>query len=412
MPTTLQQRVSKLGVGVSITALVVVLGFWGSATSLVWAQTFTVLHNFTGSSDGGDPYGGLIQDASGTLFGATMEGGDPTCDPYHGCGVVFKMDTSGKETVLFAFPGYNHGNGYDPMGGLLLDKAGNLYGTTEGGGGLELGALFKVDASGTESIVYSFTGGRKDGANPYSTLIQDKSGNLYGTTSMTGSISCAQGCGTVFKFNPQTGKETALHRFNGSPSDGAWPLYGSLLMDKEGNLYGSTLNGGSVGCAKYGGGVVYKLTPSGRETVLHVFTGGDGCGGSGSLAMDTEGNLFGTTIMGGKYNNGTVWKLNLNSHKETVLHSFTTAEGFYPWGGVTMDAKGNLYGDIQYGGANGDGMVWRLSKSGKLTVLHSFTESDGRFPFGSVYLDAKGVLYGMTRDGGAHGNGVVFKLTP
>jgi len=396
MTGILQQRVSKLRLGAASATLTlaVVLAFAGVAVPSAQAQKFTDLYNFTGAKDGGTPSAGLFRDAQGNLYGTTFWNGSG------GWGTVFKVDTKGAETVLYNFTGA--ADGANPSAGLIRDSNGNLYGTTEyGGSSLQWGTVFKVAPNGTETA-YAFAGGSADGCNPYQGLVRDKAGNFYGTTGGCG----AAGKGVVFELSPQ-GTETVLHNFAGGSSDGQSPEYGSLLIDKLGNLYGVTQQGGTSGQ-----GVVYRLSKSGFK-VLHSFAGGttDGCFPFGSVAMDKNGNLYGTTEYCGSSNNGTVWKLSKNG-TETVLHSFagTPTDGQIPLAGVTLDAKGNLYGNTNGGGANNRGTVYTLNIKRKLTVLHSFAGSDGQSPLGSLVLDGKGNLYGTAAGGGSGSNGTVWSI--
>jgi len=388
-----------MGLVAASTALtfVVVLGFGAGTTPSVEAQTFTVLHNFTGSSDGGNPYAGVLRDTSGNLYSTTANGGSSDK------GVVFKLDTGGTETVLHSFTGGTDGG--EPLAGLIRDTAGNFYGTTFAGGSSGNGVVFKLSKGGRATVLHSFAGGTADGAHPWGGLIQDDKGNFYGTTSGGG----PSNWGTVFKLS-KSGTETVLHSFVGGSSDGEFPYYTSLLMDTKGNLYGVTSQGGSSNR-----GVVFKLSKSGKFTVLHSFIGGttDGCYPYGTPAMDTKGNLYGTTYMCGASNAGVVWKVG-EKGTETVLHNFAggSSDGAYPYAGVIMDAMGNFYGDTAYGGSSGDGTVYELNKKGKLTLLHSFAGSDGESPIGGLIRDAKGNLYGTAYEGGSDLYGTVWKLTP
>ena len=285
----------------------------GTVFKLDTSGNLTVLHNFTGSpGDGANPQAGLLMDTAGNLYGTTFDGGTGTCvaPPGSGCGTVFKIDSSGNETVLHYFTGPPDGEVPD-FAGLIIDTAGNLYGTTAFGGASSNGTVFKIDTSGNETVLHSFAGFPGDGANPSAALIMDKRGNLYGTTETGG----ASGFGTVFKLST-SGKETVLYNFTGSP-DGAAPL-ASLIMDKKGRLYGTTPDGGAGTCSFVapGCGTVFRLSTSGKETVLHRFEGslGDGAIPYASLVMDTAGNLYGTTTSGGASGNcsggcGTVFKL-------------------------------------------------------------------------------------------------------
>jgi uncharacterized repeat protein (TIGR03803 family) len=276
----------------------------------------TVLHHFGGLEDGATPRAGLVLSNAGDFYGTTYFGGNSkTCNPPSGCGTVFKLDRNGKYTVLYRFVG-GAADGVSPAGDLVRDSEGNLYGTTTAGGTDNLGTVFKVRAR-KETVLYSFVGGT-DGANPMAGLLRDKAGNLYGTTIQGGGTGCPnrQGCGTVFKIDT-TGHETVLYAFTGK-ADGEFPD-ARLVQDAAGNLYGTT-QGGGTGCPKskrFGCGTAFKLDASNRKTVLYNFTGngGDGRFPVGGLAIDSTGNLYGTTEFGGgrkcgsEQGCGTVFKL-------------------------------------------------------------------------------------------------------
>ena len=268
--------------------------------------------------------------------------------------------------------------------------------------------MFKLDKTGKETVLYSFAGG-SDGENPVAGLVWDAKGNLYGITSLGG----ASGYGTVFKLD-KAGKETVLHSFTGPAGDGAEPMAG-LTRDAKGNLYGTTVYGGSGTC-KNGGldgcGTVFKLDKTSKETVLYSFPGteSDGTYPDAGLVPDAAGNLYDTTFGGGASGAGTVFKLD-KTGKETVLYSFDGADGANPVAGLVWDAKGNLYGTT-YNGASGYGTVFKLEKTGKETVLHSFVGTDGAHPYAGLVRDAKGKLYGTTYLGGSSDRGTVWKLTP
>ena len=352
----------------------------------------TVLYSFTGGADGGYPYAGLIQDWAGNLYGTTTGGGAA------GVGVVFKLDKKGHETVLYSFTGGDDG-GY-PFAGVILDWAGNLYGTAAVGGAAGAGVVFKLDKKGHETVLYSFTGGDDGGYPYYANLIQDWAGNLYGTTSSGG----AAGAGVVFKVDTN-GHETVLYSFTGG-ADGGYPNAG-VIFDWAGNLYGTTTSGGAAGA-----GVVFKLDTKGHETVLYGFTGGaDGAYPYAAVVQNWEGNLYGTTFNGGPGDAGVIFELDSKGH-ETALYSFPgRTDGTKPWAGVIQDSAGNLYGTTSYGGPVGAGVVFKLDKKGHETVLYNFTGgADGANPFSGVTLDSARNLYGTTPFGGTAGAGVVYKL--
>jgi uncharacterized protein YceK len=302
------------------------------------AYSETVIYRFASGSDGANPYAGLIADAPGNLYGTTLTGGGGTCLGVSGCGTVFKLTPNGSgaygESVLYAFPSFDSTDGAVPWGGLISDATGSLYGTTGEGSFCPstCGTVFKLTPNGNgtygHSVLYRFAGA-SDGANPNAGVVSDSMGNLYGTTfygggggSCVGGFTANGGCGTVYKLTPNgngTYTETVLYGFTGG-SDGANPFAG-LISDAMGNLYGTTqYGGGSSNCiGGFGCGTVFKLTPIGSgtyaETVLYRFTGGtDGSGPLASLFADGMGNLYGTTAQqnGPGSGAGTVFKLSLS----------------------------------------------------------------------------------------------------
>jgi uncharacterized repeat protein (TIGR03803 family) len=375
------------------------------------AQTFTTLYNFAGEGDGGWPWAAVIQDKLGNLYGTALVGGNLGCGG-GGCGVVFEVSSAGTESVLHIFTRGTDGfYSYTP---LIRDNKGNLYGVTSYGGVNRCtegcGVVFKLNTTGKETLLHSFAGDTSDGCGPFQGLVMDNAGNLYGTTFYCGSSNG----GTIFKIDT-AGKETILHSFAGGASDGRWPGYGHLVIDEKGNLYGLTQDGGSTGCSGNGCGVLYKLTPKGEYIVLHIFAGGssDGCNPAGSVAMDKVGNLYGTTQSCGSSNYGTVWKVSKKG-RETILHHFAgyPSDGCYPVAGVSRDSKGNLYGVTVNCGSHLGGAVYELRASGRLTLLHSFDYSDGAVPDGEVLLTDQGMLYGTSNQRGVYGFGTVWKYVP
>jgi len=356
-----------------------------------------------------------------TSIGSAFNGGDLTCDAPYGCGTVFKLNPAGHLITLYQFQGGADGGS---PGGSLTRAGGILYGATFGGAS---DLVFKVDAKGNKTTLYAFTGGA-DGGSPNRGLARDTEGNLYGTTSSGGNSdpSCEVnnfGCGTVFKID-STGKETVLHAFTGIP-DGRWPR--SVIRDGKGNLYGITQEGGNTACL-IGCGTVFKVDAAGNLSVLHTFTGGSD-GGYGYYTdyygrlVRSAGNLYGTTLNGGDlscgggWGCGVVFKINPKG-KETVLHTFTGgSDGAEPTWGLVRDAAGNFYGTTNTGGANGFGTLFKLDSNGQLTTLYNFTLVD-KGPDGELVLDSARNLYGATFDGGnpncnaGSGCGTVFKVTP
>jgi len=364
------------------------------ATQRARAQTESVLYTFTGPTDGAYPVASLVRDTQGNLYGTTYQGGGTGCNNL-GCGTVFELTPIGTLKVLYTFNG--KADGATPLSGLILDKAGNLYGTTGYGGTAGDGTVFEITAAGEHKVLHSFMG--SDGAVPSASLLRDGAGNLYGTTQYGG----ASSYGTIFKISP-TGAGTVLYSFTGG-ADGGGPL-GSLVL-WNGNLYG-TAGGGT-----FNQGVVFEVSKKGSEKVLYSFSGGaDGGGPFAGLVLDSVGNLYGTTLGGGGSDSGTIFKVT-QTGAETVLYRFNGgADGGRPVARLVRDAKGNLYGTTTTGGASFNGTVFELSATGTETVLHSFTRgSDGALPESGL-LRAAGSLYGTTFYGGPNDRGTVFKVIP
>jgi uncharacterized repeat protein (TIGR03803 family) len=360
------------------------------------AQTESVFYSFTGNG-AATPEFDLAIDGQGNLYGATynLDGG-----------IVYKLTTSGEFTTLHSFAPCCNSDGYILPAGVILDSQGNLYGTTTEGGTEDGGIIFKISPSGTETILYNFTC-QEDGCFPNAGVVMDKDGSLYGTT-LGGSLFY----GNVYKFVPSTGTLTNLYNFMGG-DDGAEPF--GVVLDQNGNLYGATQFGGSADQ-----GVVFKVTPSGTETILHSFepNGTDGFAPVATVILDSKGNVYGTTHLGGKSGVGTVYKIT-PAGKETIVHSFKGGEdGIFPSSDLMFDADGNLYGTTIYGGQFDFGTVFKIAKT-KETVLHSFDPSngDGVTPFGDVVFDKNGNLLGTTAEGGVpteycpYGCGTVYKIT-
>jgi uncharacterized repeat protein (TIGR03803 family) len=379
---------------------------WAGTAVALPAQTFTTLRDFHNGPNGGVPRGKLALDAAGNVYGTTLRGG------YNDNGVVFKLDQAGVETVLYTFT--RDGHGYSPVSGVIRDPKGNLYGTTDFGGNKDCapplqgcGVVFKLNTAGRYTVLHAFRGGT-DGIGP-SGLIRDGAGNLYGTCGGGGIYG---GNGVVFKVDGAK-NETVLYSFSGGPH-GRDPTNG-VILDASGNLYGTTIYGGNTNCGSFGSGcgVVFKLDTSGNETVLYTFNGGaDGATPTG-LIGDSAGNLYGTTFDGGTYGYGTVFKLDSTGAKTTLYSFMGKADGGYPSGPNLMD--GNIYGTTCEGGTYGDnGVVFEVDMNGNETVLHDFTHGrDGGCPQSGVIHDAAGNLYGTTSNGGTPAkHGTVFKLTP
>jgi uncharacterized repeat protein (TIGR03803 family) len=353
--------------------------------SCAQATEFKVLHSFNVVPDGEQPIPGVIMDKAHKLYGTTRIQGTGSG------GTVYELAPDGTLSVLHAFADDGSDNGFEPMGGLISDAAGNLFGTT-------LTNVFKVAPDGTETVLYDFSGGH-DGQYPLAGLARDRMGNLYGTTVNGGSV----GCGVVFKLKPD-GRESVLYAFK-CGADGGYPESGLLL--KSGEFYGTTYGGGD---AKFG--TIFKVSRHGGETALHAFTGQDGKFPEyGTPIMDQAGDLYGMASKGGAADCGTIWKL-APGGSFTVLYSFSGADGCQPEAGLLSDAAGNFYGTTEAGGAHGGGTVFELAADGLETVLHSFDGSDGSEPSSTLIADKKGNLYGTTAVGGAYEAGTIFRLKP
>ncbi len=362
----------------------------GTVYKLDPAGNHTVLYRFSGGADGGNPAAGVIRDSTGNLYGTTPYGGviSPNC--VRGCGVVFKVEPAGHETVLYSFQGGSDGG--EPFTALTADS-GNLYGTTSIGatcGGC--GVVFRLDAAGHLTVLYSLGYG-----HGMSGLFRDSAGNLYGTYQ----VDAYSMTGVVFRVTP-TGQFTNLYTFPGSTLlNGAFPATG-VLGDGAGNLYGTAYGGfahagpGASACAT-GCGVVFKLNAAGSQTVLYRFPV-EPENPVGGLIRDASGNLYGTTITGGASDAGVVFRLASNG-KVTVLHHFTGSDGAMPFGTLSSDSTGNLYGTAyQGGGADGFGTVFKINAAGVHSTLFSFGSggSQGVYPVGGVVADAAGNVYGTT----------------
>ncbi len=396
--------------------------------SLAHAQE-KVLASFSGTGNGSKPQCRLVMDAHGNLYGTTPGGGDV------GGGLVFALGPNGhggwNEKTIYSFD--NLANGTNPNGGLVLDSAGNLYGTTTGGGANGLGTAFELSpttgGSWTETVIHSF-GATGDGIFPYAQMIFDAAGNLYGTTAYGGAFGTGEeGGGTVFELSPQTGggwSEQVLHSF-ASGTDGV-QVSGGVALDAAGNLYGATYVGGTLN-----NGIIYELSPqtggAWTETILHNFAGGTGDGRlpMAGVTLDAAGNVYGTTYGGGLYARGIVFELAPQGGGVwtfSTLHSFGHGlDGANPEGEVVFDTAGNLYGTTYDGGKYGQsyggvGTFYELSPSvgggWPETKLYSFggTNDDAGYPQAGLIINSRGILYGTSTGGGETGDGTVFEVKP
>jgi uncharacterized repeat protein (TIGR03803 family) len=423
-----------------------------------------VIYRFQGGSDGYSPSGALLADNAGNLYGTTGVGGSiGSCGPYdqNGCGTVFELSPPAQpgdpwvETVLYRFAGGS--DGYAPTSGLVADKNGNLYGTTAAGGSHNNGTIFELKRPSSPGgawihrVLYRFQGvpsgrGDGDGALPGG-VVFDAAGNLYGTTDGGGFCTEFEGLvncnGSVFELAAPSDAggawtESVVFRF-GEPGDSFSDPHGGVIIDKKGNLYGTTYAGGA-----FAGGV-FELTPptalgsAWTETTLENFDSTDGGGPNGTLVFDNAGNIYGTTVIGGAANSGTVFELTPpaspgGSWIETVLYSFqsfeSSSDGNSPLGNVIFDKSGNLFSTAWMGGDFNRGTVFQLtppSNGGEWTetTLHSFgSGNDGQEPGGGLIWGRDGALYGTTTQGGSQPSaqcmqdgyawtcGVVFRIEP
>jgi uncharacterized repeat protein (TIGR03803 family) len=372
---------------------------WAATAVALSAQTFTTLHNFDGA-DGGKPYAAPIQATNGDLYGTTSQGGA------HGNGTIFKITPGGALTTLDSFDGTD---GADPYVGLVQGTDGNFYGTTFYGGanscgGIGCGTVFKITPGGTLTTLLSFDS--TDGANPYAGLVLAPNGNFYGTTEFGGAYSG----GTVFKITP-SGTLTTLYNFcsqdGNSCRDGTYVQAG-LVQGTDGNIYGTTVFGGKanscVGFGYLGCGTVFKITPGGTLTILHDFDKTDGNYPAGTLVQGADGDFYGTTLGGGAncvpYGCGTVFKITPKGTL-TTLHSFDGTDGIEPEAGLVQATNGNFYGTTSWGGTNPGGTIFKITPGGNLTTLYNFGHGGhGNQPSMDLAQATNGTFYGTTQYGG------------
>jgi uncharacterized repeat protein (TIGR03803 family) len=395
---------SKSPAGKFMLVLASVVGLVAVAIPNAQAHILSVVHNFSGGHDGGNPVDGFTMSPTGVLYGTATSGGDS------GYGVVFRITAKGEETVLHSFAGGS--DGATPNGGMVQNTNGVLFGTTSAGGASGQGTVFRLEGT-KEAVLYSFAGGM-DGAAPQAGLAIDAAGNLYGTTSAGG----AAGNGTVFelvapKKKNGSWKEIVLYGF-ATGTDGATPVSG-VRLDDAGNLYGTTSLGGTSGY-----GTVFLLTHGSAwtESILHSFQNADdGAYPYAGLISDAAGNLYGAATQGGTAGGGTAFELTQTSGN----WNFSVLYSVPGWGisgsfrNLVFDESGNIFGTTHCDGDDSAGTVYELSPSGggwKYKLLYTFTGgSDGQFTISNLVLK-NGKLYGTTIDGGVNGAGVIYKLTP
>jgi uncharacterized repeat protein (TIGR03803 family) len=394
------------------------------------AQTFKVLYNFVyGIDGGGQPFGSLVIDKLGNLYGTTSNGGA------YGYGSVFELspnsDGTWTETTIYSFAVRPHVvEGHDPMSNLIFDTAGNLYSTTYEGGVNNGGSAFKLTpGSSGWSATWLHNFGFDNSGVPAGGLIMDAQGNLYGVAG--GPDAVAE---SVYELSPGSGDwtENAIYRFEFNQNTNGYSPVGNLLFDATGNLYGVTNYGGDLTCLNldYGCGVVFRLTPNlggWKESVLHSFAGGSSDGAFPStqqLAMDSKARLYGATWAGAGtgcedgFGCGSIFRLihSPTGWNEALIHTFGGGLDGYEPTGLTFDQADNAYGTAYGGGTYGYGVVFKLvpGSNGKWTysVLHAFLGSDGAAPESGVILDSSGNVYGTTVVGGSSGLGVVYEIMP
>ncbi len=371
-------------------------GAYGFGTVFVIGPSggLTNLYSFTGQSDGGNPYAGLVQAGDGNFYGSTYinnQGG--------GSGTLFRITPTGTFTTLVSFGLPT--DGQSPEGALTFAADGSLYGLTTTGGTNGAGTIYRLSPDGACSALYSFTGGN-DGGTPFGRLAWGNDGNLYGTTRSGGTSNF----GTVFKITP-AGALTSLYSFTNG-SDGKLGSFG-LTLGADGTFYGSTVSGGAGGA-----GTIYNVTSNGLFSLLHSFDGSDGQTSECALTLGPDGWFYGTTDSGGPNNAGNIFKIRPDGLFSN-LYSFTgQADGNYPSPVLMQRADGNFYGVCTFGGSNGVGNVFQITSNGVLTVIHHFTGgADGDYPIGGLALGADGNFYGIASDcDGTPRYGTTFQITP
>ncbi len=381
------------------------------------AQTFSVFYTFN-FTDGSGPNGGLILDSTGNFYGTTQFGGSSNR------GIIFKLNPAGQQTILYSFTGGTDGG--IPIGRLIRDAQGNLYGISSLGGDptCSCGTVFKLKTDGTLQVLHAFLGGTDGSQNQGQAELGlvVSNGSLYGSASFGGVIGCdgTLGCGVLFKITPP-GVETVVYRFTGQ-ADGAFPQ--DLITDSAGNIYGET--GGSY--ARGNGGTLFKLDTTGNLTTLYTFPeGAEGTSPRWGLLRTETGVFYGVTQFGGNTTScaigtvgcGVAFSVNAQG-VEQVLHTFgnQAGDGEEPSAGLLI-ADGKGYATTFYGGTVnstctfGCGVVARSDANGNYSVIYRFTgANDGFNPSGGLATDSAGNIYGATLNGGTSGNGVIYKITP
>lgn len=407
---------------VAVAALAIVFVLVVAAVPAAQAQTFTVIHAFTGGNDGSLPLAGLTPAGPGTFYGTAADGGA------HRWGLVFKLSHSASGWVLYPLYSFSGNDGGSPESRVTIGPDGALYGTTYQEGANGGGTVYKLTppltacrsfvCSWTETVLHSFPDPlTTDGFNPDGDLTFDHAGNVYGTTVAGGSgnpYGCfGSGCGVVYQLTNSQGSwtENIVHQFTGG-SDGGNPFAG-VLLDQAGNIDGTACVGGVSTSA----GLAFQISASDWvETAIYDFQGVQDGKCPYGLTPDATGNLYGTSAASGSWGDGAVYELSpgQGGWNFASLYQFTSGTGGSS--PLTRDSAGNLYGTTFSGGGYNYGTVFKLTQSGgswTYSSLHDFTNGgDGRYPGGQVVVDSSGNVYGVAADGGASGGGIIFEITP
>ncbi len=395
---------------IAAVAKLVALVVFTIGTLPMLAQTYTVLYRFQGQADGGFPDGGLLRDAAGNLYGSTDIAGILTDCGNYGCGTVYKLTANGQFSVLHSFTGRSDGQNLNNYSSMIQDSQGNLYDLTSNGGAGNNGLIYRMSPTGAELVLHTFPSSPNDGLGPQFTLYRDaNTGVIYGTTFAGG----AHNYGTVFAV-PKAGvsNDVILHSFGGA--DGSYPQAG-VVSDAAGNLYGTT--GSGAGC-----GTVFKMTRTGGNfTVLHHFTCAPDGFLPGPVILDAQGNIYGGTLEGGDsrtcpaFGCGIIFKLS-PSGQETILHTFRNTEGSTP-NELMFDSQGNLWGTTAFGGAHNNGVIFEITSDGTYIDRYDFLGgANGGVPYSGLIQDPQGNFYGTVGGGVLRcvqsGCGMIYKFTP
>jgi uncharacterized repeat protein (TIGR03803 family) len=364
------------------------------------AQSLTTLVSFTGTNGAYPTWNPIVQAANGYLYGMTSNGALAG-------GTIYQISPTNQVSVLYTFCAQPQcADGSNPQGGLAFDDAGNLYGTTSGGGTEGGGTIFKITTQGVLTTLHDFE--YSDGASPWAGLVYF-GGIFYGTTVSGGSA----GNGTIFSITPQ-GTLTTLYSFCSKPDCKDGYSVTSPLTAANGILWGTTYFGGTDDV-----GTIFQITPTGTFTTLRSFDYKNGAQANGGLVYATDGNFYGTTLHGGDWDDGTGFRLTPTGRLSTV-YSFCSVkfcpDGVWPFGGLIQGANGNLFGTTEAGGTHFQGSIFEISTTGKLTTLYNFCSetkcADGSAPQATLVQSTNGNLYGTTSLGGSNNAGTLFQFTP